>query len=182
MNACWSMNMLPSSSSKSLSAQSSSSRKQGGPAIGNTQLALRSSMYRMVRSTCRERFSAQLHSVLPPECHRPSDTRWRPRTAAGARRTGPSFVNSLRLAGRASFWLSRRTPSCSTHSDESPRGPSFGDVSVWIMMVEPVAEGEGLVGSRTQERRESERTQFVFQLAGRIVGQQHRRRLRHEPA
>src|SRR5256885_11936297 len=51
--------------------------------------------------------------------------------------TCPSSVNRDRSDGRASFWLSTRTPSYSTHSDESPIGPSVGLVSAWIMIRSP---------------------------------------------
>ncbi len=51
--------------------------------------------------------------------------------------TWPSSSKIARSAGRASFWFSTRTPSCSTHSDESPIGPSVGEVSAWIMTLRP---------------------------------------------
>ena len=51
--------------------------------------------------------------------------------------TWPSSANAVRSVGRASFWLSSRTPSYSTHSDESPIGPSVGLVSAWIMIFRP---------------------------------------------
>jgi hypothetical protein len=51
--------------------------------------------------------------------------------------TCPNSANVDRSLGRASFWLSSRTPSYSTHSDESPIGPSVGEVSAWIITFRP---------------------------------------------
>ena len=92
-------------------------------------------------SACRTR------SWPPAAARRPSGTRSRRRTAAGARARGPARRRRVRSVGRASFWLSSRTPSYSTQSDESPIGPSVGLVSAWIMIFRPPSSSTHLARS-----------------------------------
>ena len=127
-------------------------------------------------SACRTRSSP------PAAARRPSGTRWRRRTGAGARARGRARRRCVRSVGRASFWLSSRTPSYSTHSDESPIGPSVGrgqrldhDLQAAVELDAP----RSLVVSRKLVKPSA--AQLVLQLAGRVLRQQHGRLLRHEP-
>jgi hypothetical protein len=129
MNTPWSGKMLPSSPKMSLNRHRLSSRKHGGPAIGNTQLALRSSMYRQVRSNCRSRFCLPNAVLADSGSSYTIGYQMAPENCRMCACTWPSSANTDRSVGRASFWLSSRTPSYSTHSDESPIGPSVGEVS-----------------------------------------------------
>ena len=78
--------------------------------------------------------------------------------------------------GRASFWFSTRCCPSDSHSDESPIGPSVGEVSDWIMICRP-SSVDDLAARRLDERGEADVAQRVLELGGREVRQQHRRLL-----
>ena len=46
-------------------------------------------------------------------------------------------LEAPRSDGRASFWLSSVVVPSDTHSDESPIGPSVGEVSDWTITCRP---------------------------------------------
>ena len=94
--------------------------------------------------------------------------------------TWPSSANVDRSVGRASFWLRTRIPSYSTHSDESPIGPSVGEVSAWIMTFRPPSSS--ITSSETVSRNcvKPSSSQLVAQFRRRVRRQQHRRLLADE--
>ena len=68
--------------------------------------------------------------------------------------------------GRASFWFSTVcTPSC-THSDESPIGPSVGEVSDWIMICRPSTSTTSPDSGVTNEVKPHSRSRSSSSLVG----------------
>ena len=97
---------------------------------------------------------------------RPSGTRSRRRTGRGRRRPGPSSVNASSSDGRASFWLSTPVPPSYTHSDESPIGPSVGEISDWIITCSPSTSTSSPFSGLTNEVNPQSRSASSSSVVG----------------